>query len=145
MGAPGDETELRKLLKKTNDKSRVMRIGRLPQDDIDAILGIADAFIMPNIEVWGDMEGFGLVCLEACMRGAKVFASASGGITDAIIHGRNGMLLPPGHITSWVYSLNSIIENQNSLLTAEDIIFYTKTHFGWQKMAEQYYWHFENL
>ncbi|RZK77957.1 MAG: glycosyltransferase [Pedobacter sp.] len=145
LGAPGDETELRKLLKKTNDKSRVVRMGKLPQDDIDAILGIADGFIMPNIEVRGDMEGFGLVCLEACMRGTKVFASASGGITDAIIHGRNGMLLPPGHITSWVFSLNSIIEDQNPLLTAEDIIVYTKTHFGWQKMADQYYWHFKNL
>lgn len=145
LGAPADETDLRKLLQKTNDKSRVIRMGKLPQDDIDAILGIADAFIMPNIEVQGDMEGFGLVCLEACMRGTKVFASASGGITDAIIHGSNGMLLPPGHIASWFHALNQVIDTPHSQLSTQEIISFTVNRFSWQKMADQYYLHFKNL
>ncbi|TCD03791.1 glycosyltransferase family 4 protein [Pedobacter psychroterrae] len=145
LGAPGDETDLRKLLKKTNEKSRVIRMGKLPQDDIDAILGIADAFIMPNIEVQGDMEGFGLVCLEACMRGTKVFASASGGITDAIIHGSNGILLPPGHIASWVNALNQTVGTPDSQLSTQEIISFTSNRFGWQKMAEAYFLHFKNL
>ncbi len=120
-------------------------MGKLPQDDIDAILGIADAFIMPNIEVQGDMEGFGLVCLEACMRGTKVFAAASGGITDAIIHGSNGILLPPGHVASWVHALNQVIDAPHSQLSTQEIISFTMNRFSWQKMADQYYLHFKNL
>lgn len=142
LGSPSDETDLRKLI---NDNSRVIRMGKLPQEDMNAILSIADAFVMPNIEVQGDMEGFGLVCLEACASGTKVFTSASGGIPDAIIHGRNGTLLPPGHIASWVHALNQLIDPPDSQLSHQDITSFTSNRFSWQKMAEAYFLHFKNL
>lgn len=145
LGAAGDEANLRKLLTGANASSRVMRLGKLPKQDIDAILDIADAFVMPNIEVQGDMEGFGLVCLEACMRGTKVFAAASGGITDAITHKGNGILLPPGHIASWVYLLNQLVERPEAQLKAEDILSFTLDRFSWRKMAELYFLHFQNV
>ncbi len=145
MGMPSDEPALRKLLSPANKVERVIRLGKLPQNDIDAVLGVADAFIMPNIEIKGDMEGFGLVCLEACMRGAKVFASASGGITDAVINNKNGIILPPGHITSWIYALNNLFKASDSYLRSEEIISFTKSSFGWKKMAEQYLFHFEAI
>ncbi|MDR1601380.1 MAG: glycosyltransferase [Tannerella sp.] len=54
-----------------------------------------DAFLMPNIPVEGDMEGFGLVCLEASACGTLVFAADIDGIPDAVRNGKNGFLLPP--------------------------------------------------
>lgn len=145
LGAPNDEINLTKLLSGANKNSRVMRLGKLPRHEINAILDVADAFIMPNIEVSGDMEGFGLVCLEACMHGTKVFAAASGGITDAITHQANGILLPPGHIATWVYQLNQLVESADGHLSSEDIISFTSGRFSWRKMAEQYFLHFSNL
>ena len=143
MGYPSDERALSALL--SPNTPRVLRLGKLPGADIDAILAIAEAFVMPNIEVQGDMEGFGLVCLEACMHGTKVFASASGGITDAIIHKKNGVLLPPGHITSWVHALNDLAENPAAHLSASEILSFTESRFGWQKMAKEYHLHFSRL
>ena len=143
LGYPSDERALSALL--NPNTSRVLRLGKLPGADIDAILAIAEAFVMPNIEVQGDMEGFGLVCLEACMHGTKVFASASGGITDAIIHKKNGVLLPPGHITSWVHALNDLAENPAAHLSASEILSFTESRFGWQKMAKGYHLHFSRL
>lgn len=143
LGTPSDEAEVTRLIKIPNCK--LIRMGKLPSEDIDAILGTAHAFIMPNIEVAGDMEGFGLVCLEASIRGAKVFASASGGIPDAIINGRNGTLLPPGHIVSWVCALNQIHVGPEPEKNREEIITFTANHFGWQKMAEQHLLHFSRL
>jgi glycosyltransferase involved in cell wall biosynthesis len=73
---------------------RIKHLGRLPFEEIVTILKHADAFVMPNIKVDGDMEGFGLVCLEACLCGATVYASDIDGIPDAIHQGKNGFLLP---------------------------------------------------
>lgn len=145
LGAPSDEVNLRTLLKGVDSSRRVMRLGKIPRQDINSVLAVADAFIMPNIEVQGDMEGFGLVCLEACMQGTKVFAAASGGITDAITQQANGILLPPAHITSWVHQLNQLVESPDAQLKAEDIMAFTSGRFSWRKMAEEYFQHFSKF
>lgn len=144
LGYPTDETALRKLLKQPN--SRVIRTGKLPLNKMNQLLAVADAFLMPNIEVPGDMEGFGLVCLEACMQGARVFAAASGGITDAIVDQGNGTLLPSGDEKSWAAALNASLSNKNpGPLDAEQIIKFTTDNFSWKKMSEEYFQHFSRL
>ncbi|MEJ2879816.1 glycosyltransferase family 4 protein [Pedobacter sp. GR22-6] len=146
LGYPSDESNIEKLLRKSPSNKAVHRLGKLPLHEITDILSIADAFIMPNIEVEGDMEGFGLVCLEAAMCGTKVFASASGGITDAIIHGKNGYLLPPGHVSSWVHQLNLLSAQPESFaLKPGEIAAFTASKFNWKKMCEEYLQHFQRL
>lgn len=145
LGFPSDEYLVEKLIKE-DSHSRVKRLGKLPLEDIQAIMGVADAFVMPNIEVEGDMEGFGLVCLEASMCGTKVFASASGGITDAIVHGKNGILLPSSDAGCWVKYLNQIIEEPDFIqLNSTEIISFTQDHYSWQKMCDEYLLHFSKL
>lgn len=147
LGTSSDEYVLNRLLiDEDATKKRVIHLGKLPTSEIDAILSVADAFIMPNIEVEGDMEGFGLVCLEAALRGLTVFASASGGITDAISHGSNGFLLPPGHVASWVQQLNLIVEDEAAvILDPQEVIDYSAKRFSWKKMCDDYYAHFSRL
>jgi glycosyltransferase involved in cell wall biosynthesis len=144
LGYPSDETALRKLLDHPNP--RVIRTGKLPLSEMNQLLAVADAFIMPNIYVPGDMEGFGLVCLEACMQGARVFAAASGGITDAIVDQGNGTLLPSGDEKSWAAALNASLTSKEPWpLSAEQIIDFTADNFSWRKMSEEYFQHFSRL
>ncbi len=42
-----------------------------------------------------DVEGFGLVFLEANACGTAVIGSTSGGISDAVVDGETGLLVPP--------------------------------------------------
>lgn len=51
--------------------------------------------LCPTFLIPGDVEGFGLVALEASMRGTYILASGIDGITDAVIN-KNGTLLPAG-------------------------------------------------
>ena len=145
LGSASDERELRKLLEYPNQNPRVVRMGKLPLEEMNQILAVADAFIMPNIEVPGDMEGFGLVCLEACMQGTNVYAAASGGITDAIVDGKNGKLLPPGNPERWSEALNQGIRDKGRRTTADQTIAFTKENFSWQKMCKEYLHHFHQL
>ena len=59
-------------------------IGEVSDDMLAAAYRSADVMVMPNIPVRGDMEGFGLVALEAAAAGLPVVASRIEGITDAI-------------------------------------------------------------
>lgn len=136
FGMPGDEQHIEELLQDPLIRNRVVRLGKLPYEDMNTLLSVADAFIMPNIEVSGDMEGFGLVCLEAAMFGTIVIAAASGGITDAIYPDQNGILVTPGDHTAWAKTINEYSTTQQ--LLKADIISFTKNHFSWEKMIKDY-------
>ncbi|MCD0488349.1 glycosyltransferase family 4 protein [Pedobacter sp. MC2016-14] len=146
LGTPSDESKMEALIKQSSMHNNVVRMGKLPFEEISAILGIADAFLMPNIPVSGDMEGFGLVCLEAAMCGTKVYAAATGGITDAIKDGKNGMLLPPAHRASWIYAINHKLQPRKaSAADATETVNYTIQHFSWERMTGEYLAHFLKL
>lgn len=101
---------------------------------------------MPNIPVEGDMEGFGLVCLEASLCGVPVFASAIGGITDAVRDGENGVLMSPQNESAWASALNNLMENSvKDSLKTQAAKSYSLAHFSWQKMVYNYWQHFQAI
>lgn len=146
FGLPSDEDTLRVMLQSPEVLERVRHLGRLPFTDIMQIMSASDAFIMPNIAVEGDMEGFGLVCLEANLNGLPVFAANIDGITDAVQHQKNGWLIPSQDAAAWASALLFIQENSNAVHAfGQKAREYVLENFGWEKMALEYYEHFSGL
>lgn len=147
LGAPSDEPKLRLLLNQPTIRKRAKHLGRLPFDDVLNILHHAKAFIMPNIEVPGDMEGFGLVCLEASLCGTLVYASDVGGIPDAVKNQLNGFLITSQNAHEWAEKLNNVMQMQNSNVKDIAVNFskYTMQHYSWKKMVKAYYDKFNSL
>ena len=145
FGMPSDEDNLRSILKAPQLQGRVKHLGRLPFTDIMQIMSASHAFVMPNISVEGDMEGFGLVCLEANLRGLPVFAANLEGITDAVQDQKNGYLLPTQDSTAWLAALDAINQApdfvKNFGLQARK---YVLENFGWEKMTASYFNHFRH-
>lgn len=55
------------------------------------------AFVLPAVvDSKGDVEGLGVVIIEALAYGRAAIASDAGGITDIVEHDRTGLLVPPG-------------------------------------------------
>lgn len=139
LGYPSDTANIRTLLKDPAISSRVKHLGKLPIQELINIISNSDAYVMPNIPIEGDMEGFGLVSLEAAMCGIRVFASALEGITDAIHNGKNGFLVPPANASAWIETLNQLRSETNSLiLPPDDIVAFTQQTFSWQTMTGRY-------
>lgn len=146
LGYPSDENRIRKLLLQPAIRQRVKHLGRLPGDSVSEVLAAAHAFAMPNIRVKGDMEGFGLVLLEASMAGVPVFASGLEGILDVVQDGRNGFLLPSEDEQAWTTTFNKLIEDPGHFKSrAEAFRQYTLQHFSWNRMVAAYYQHFIQL
>jgi phosphatidylinositol alpha-1,6-mannosyltransferase len=145
FGMPSDEDRLRIVLKSPELQGRVRHLGRLPFTDIMQIMSASHAFLMPNIPVQGDMEGFGLVCIEANLRGLPVFASNLEGITDAVQDQKNGWLLAANDSAAWLNALDVLKQDPEFVrhfgVQARQ---YVLENFGWEKMTAAYFHHFNN-
>lgn len=85
--------------------SQVLLIGAVSEPRKAWLLDRCDLVLMPNIEVPGDAEGFGLVALEAGCAGRWVLAANLEGLRDAVTASVNGTLLPPADVAAWSAAL----------------------------------------
>lgn len=76
---------------------RVVFDGLLGGDVLARRFAECDAFVLPAVvDAKGDVEGLGVVLIEALSYGKPVIASAAGGIVDIVRDGDTGLLVPPG-------------------------------------------------
>jgi glycosyltransferase involved in cell wall biosynthesis len=88
---------------------RVHILGAVTDAEREVLLRGADVFVQPNVATAGDMEGFGLVLVEAAKRGTFVVASALEGMPDAVADGESGMLCRPGDGAAWLAALTPLV------------------------------------
>jgi glycosyltransferase involved in cell wall biosynthesis len=139
LGLGLDEIEVQEALERDEIKGRAFYLGKQPFEDMVQILKHSDMFVMPNIKVIGDAEGFGLVALEASVNGTPVIASSLEGITCAVIDGKNGFLVPPENEAAWIEKIHSILSDTSHLKDfGEQAKQFTITNFAWKKMVEGY-------
>ena len=92
-GGADYELELKQLAARLGIADRVLFLGFRP--DVPDIIGTLDVVAHTSI----DPEPFGRVIAEAMAMAKPVVASAAGGPTEIIEHGRTGFLVPPGEPT----------------------------------------------
>lgn len=86
-------------------------LGEVDDTTRDLLYESADVFVMPNIPVPGDVEGFGLVAIEASAAGLWVAASAVDGIVEAVANA-TGDLLPPLSADVWARRLGELLSDR---------------------------------
>ena len=84
-------------------------LGRVDDDLRETVMRGAEVFVQPNIAVPGDLEGFGLVTIEAALRGTPVVAADLEGLKDAVVHGQTGLLVPSGDTSTWVRVVSELL------------------------------------
>lgn len=72
-------------------------LGRCDEATLGAAYQASDLHIFPVLDLPGDVEGFGMVALEAAAHGLPTIAFAVGGVPDAVDDGYTGSLIEPGN------------------------------------------------
>jgi phosphatidylinositol alpha-1,6-mannosyltransferase len=98
VGGGPYEKELRKLARETGVADSVRFTGAVPWSELPAHYGAGDVFAMPCRTRRGglDVEGLGIVYLEASATGLPVVAGDSGGAPDAVLDGETGWVVRGG-------------------------------------------------
>jgi phosphatidyl-myo-inositol dimannoside synthase len=86
---------LQRLAAATGVAGAVRFTGAVPWEELPAHYGAGDIFAMPCRTRRGglDVEGLGIVYLEASATGLPVVAGDSGGAPDAVLHGETGWVV----------------------------------------------------
>jgi phosphatidylinositol alpha-1,6-mannosyltransferase len=90
--------QLKKLAAETGVQDSVRFTGPVPWEELPAHYGAGDVFAMPCRTRRGglDVEGLGIVYLEASATGLPVVAGDSGGAPDAVLDGETGWVVRGG-------------------------------------------------
>jgi glycosyltransferase involved in cell wall biosynthesis len=109
------------------------------EQDLQAIYQAADIFVMPNIPTDGDLEGFGIVALEAAVNKVCVIASKLEGIEDAITDRKNGWLVPSGDVDAYLIITRTLISDDAARINfSKQAQTFTLANYDWHKIAQNY-------
>jgi phosphatidylinositol alpha-1,6-mannosyltransferase len=104
---------LEKLVQTNQLDEHVVFTGYVPNEQKDLYYQVADIFVMPNRQLTdGDVEGFGIVFLEANIHAKPVVGGASGGTIDAILHGKTGLLVNPYDLDELASALIRLLKDK---------------------------------
>ncbi|MCD6149976.1 glycosyltransferase family 4 protein [bacterium] len=138
-GEGKDKRAIEKAVKKNDLQNRIKLLGNISNEEKLKLYNNVDVFIQPNIEVKGDMEGFGLVVLEAASCELPVVASNLEGLKDAIQNGQNGFLVKPYDSESYKKKIEYLLNDDGFRKKfGQRARKYTIENYSWEKIAGRY-------
>jgi len=133
IGSGDDEQRLNNLIRQLDLKDQVFILSNIDNDELIQFYNICDVFLLLSRHE-GDMnvEGFGIVFLEANACEKPVIAGNSGGIPDAVKDGENGFLVEPQDIRTIKEKIIYLLENPK--------ICHEMGEYGRRRVESEYNW-----
>ncbi|MBI4129404.1 glycosyltransferase family 4 protein [Candidatus Peregrinibacteria bacterium] len=135
VGSGPEELLIKKVVQENGLGHCVHLRGELNDAKREECFTQADLFIMPNVVIAGDMEGFGIVCIEASARGVPVVAARLDGLPDAVVDLETGRLFEPGDPEDCARVIREVIKKQ---WDRTKIARATLEHYGWPNLFQRY-------
>ena len=111
VGEGPDEPRLREQAAQLGLDARVHFCGRIAHEQLPQVLAQADVLLQPSL---GE-ESFGITLVEAMACALPVLASRQGGMTEIVLPGVTGELLPPGDIESWRTAIAQLLQQPDRM------------------------------
>jgi phosphatidylinositol alpha-1,6-mannosyltransferase len=126
------KSEIQEVVDKLNLCNNVQMLGWVKRSELINLYYACDLFVLPAIPVAGDMEGFGIVFLEANAAGKPVVSTRLGGIPDAVENGKSGIIIEPEKWDVFTDTVLHILKNPQ--------IGSAIGKYGRKRVIEEYNW-----
>jgi len=108
VGDGPERPAIEQLISALHLEGNVRMLGQLPHAEAEAAVSTCWLQVAPSRCI----EAFGLVAIEAQMRGTAILASAAGGFLETVDDGRTGALVPIDNEDAWVRAMVDLLENR---------------------------------
>ncbi|MBI2483607.1 glycosyltransferase family 4 protein [Candidatus Uhrbacteria bacterium] len=133
VGDGSERTYLEHLATTLGIADRILFAGVLRDEAVRQWYRKCDIFIMTPYEIHGDVEGFGIVYLEANAFGKPVIASRSGGVESAVLHGKTGLIVAPQDVDAIVDAIRTLCDDPSYAVSLGS--------FGKDRVEQEFQWH----
>ncbi len=107
-----------------------------PQSDevLAAAYRECNAHVFPVTPVRNDVEGFGMVAIEAAAHGLPTVAFALGGVVDAVADGVSGYLVASGNYEAFSERIIAVLRNENISVSKQGAEGFAR-RFAWENFG----------
>jgi len=116
---------------------RVVFAGAVSDGEKGALYHAADIFVMPNMRIKGEAEGFGVVALEAASHGLPTVASDIEGLRDSV-NPSFGKLIPERDAAGFSSAISSLSKNKRELGRMSKSALKHARKSSWSAVASKY-------
>lgn len=114
------------------------RIGPVSAADLPRWLNACDVFAMPNREINGDNEGFGMVFIEAAACAKPVIAGKDGGAASAVLDNQTGLLVDGADVADVARGLRDLLtDDPRAAAMGEAGYRRARAELSWQRVVEK--------
>ncbi|MFT6288826.1 MAG: phosphatidylinositol alpha-1,6-mannosyltransferase [Alcanivorax sp.] len=117
--------KVRGLLGAQELEQNVQLVGQVSDEEMASYMQFARVHIMPLIEEPGDVEGFGMVAVEAASYGTATVAFNCGGVSDAVLN--TGLLVQAENYPNFLQAVETELSSPSS--TASELIQWSHRFF----------------
>ena len=114
VGYGPERSHLEEMVTRLGIDHRVEFTGKISDARLRQYYKTCSFLVLPAVyDKKGDTEGLGVVLLEAMSYAKPVIASGVGGITDIVIDGENGFLVPPADSHALAQAIKKMAQDRN--------------------------------
>ena len=138
IGIGEDRDYLMGLAMDLGVEARVHLLGHVSIDDLARWYNACDVFAMPNREINGDTEGFGMVFVEAAACGKPAIAGKAGGTGAAVLDGITGYQADGSNVTEVAAALHkALVDPSGTVSLGQAALNRARKDFEWDRVADK--------
>ena len=140
VGSGPLEMQIKKLIHELGLDDTVKILDNVSDEELLNLYNSSDLFVLPSIvDSQGNMEGLGVVLLEAMACKVPVIGTDTGGIPDIVDDDETGLLVPEKDILEISRAIIKLIENGDlRRIIAFKGYTMVKDRFSWEQIANKY-------
>jgi phosphatidyl-myo-inositol dimannoside synthase len=138
VGTGEEHASLQQLAQDCGVRENVVFVGSVPDTDRAAYYAACDLFLMPNRQIDADIEGFGIVFLEAGAAGKPVIGGRSGGTAESIQEGVTGLRVDGESVEAIAAAVMELLDDSaKARAMGERGRQWVETAFTWESIVER--------
>jgi phosphatidylinositol alpha-1,6-mannosyltransferase len=120
-------------------QEHVQWLGALNDEDLVKVYNLCDVVVLPILRMKDDVEGFGIVALEAAAAGKPIVTTSVGGVPDAVEDGKSGIVVASGDYASLSQAvINLLSERERKAMMGDYARRRVKENFSWELVLASY-------